>query len=325
MAKPAAGLPPYIAHLHQHDLKAAHRVALLMAPRLGDTLLMMTMANNLIKDGREVTIFGDYAYMLRDWFPNMDIRPNLLESDAKSVLSSYDCAVQMHVGWPYALHDYVATYFYYDAHVVVTGKGFVKLNQINDYCDNELGLQHCSIDNGLVPLTTLCHRKYERRIAIHSSSTGAQRCWDPAHFVELGLRLKHLGYSPVFILAEHERKAWECLGENSLPIFQSASLSDVASFIHECGWFIGNESGVGHLASNVGISTLTLTGRPTRTRAWQPGWSSSMIVYPAYIPGGRLRDRLWRRWLQPSQVIRAFQRLTLQNRRPKTSFFSRFH
>lgn len=309
MAQPAPGMPPYAVQQHVQELRAARTVALLMAPRLGDTLLMMTMAHNLMLNGRSVTVFGDYAHMLRDWFPGMDIRPALPESEAAGMLASFDCAAQMHVGWPYALHAHSRHYFYYDAHVVITGKGFVKLNQIRDYCHDALGLDHCVLENGLVPLTGLVHRRHENRIAIHPSSTGAQRCWAPTHFVDLGLRLKRLGYSPMYILAEHERDQWRCLEENGLAIYQSASLGDVAAFIHECGWFIGNESGIGHLASNLGVPTLTVTGRPTRTRAWRPGWAPSEIVYPVYIPGGRWRDRLWRRWLMPRQVLKAFMRL----------------
>ena len=79
-------MPPYDASASVRGLRDAKRVALLMAPRLGDTLLMMTMAHNLIAHGREVTIFGDYAYGLRDWFLGMDIRPSLPEEQAAAVL-----------------------------------------------------------------------------------------------------------------------------------------------------------------------------------------------------------------------------------------------
>ena len=312
MAQPDPGMPPYETGEHQQHLRQANRVAILMAPRLGDTLLMMNMVQNLAANGREVTVFGDYAAMLRSWFPGLDCRPSLPESQAAAVLSDYDCAAQMHIGWPYALHDHACHYFYYDAHVVVTGKGFIKLNQVRDYCREHLGLENCELSNGLIPIAGLQHRKYTRRIAVHPSSSGEQRCWSPSHFVELGRRLRRMGYDPFYILAGHERERWKCLEENGLAIFQSESLSDVAEFIHECGWFIGNDSGIGHLASNLGIPTLTVTGRPTRTRAWRPGWSPSKIVYPSYIPGGRWRDRLWRRWLRPRQVLTAFQRLMAQ-------------
>lgn len=310
MAQPVPNMPPYDASVCVRSLRDARRVALLMAPRLGDTLLMMTMAFNLAAHGRQVTVFGDFAYGLRSWFPGMDIRPSLPQEQAPAVLADYDCAAQMHVGWPYALHDCAASYFYYDAHVVITGKGFIKLNQIRDYCRDALELSLAGTDIGLRPPMAGRHRAFEKRVAVHPSSTGAQRCWAPRHFVELGLRLRRQGYEPVFILAPHERAEWTCLTDAGLAIQQSPSLADVAAFIHECGWFIGNESGIGHLASSVGVPTLTLTGRPTRTKAWRPGWSMSRIAYPVYIPGGRWRDRLWREWLRPGSVMSAFKSLT---------------
>ena len=138
MAQPAPNMPPYDVSSCLRSLREAERVALLMAPRLGDTLLMMAMASNLAKHGRAVTVFGDYAYALRSWFPGVDIRPSLSESDAAGALAGFDCAAQMHVGWPYALHDHARSYFYYDAHVVITGKGFVKVNQISDFVATSL-------------------------------------------------------------------------------------------------------------------------------------------------------------------------------------------
>jgi len=309
MIKPVLDLPPYNKPDHVRALAEAKRVALLMAPRLGDTLLMMTMARNLISHGREVTIFGDYAYALRAWFPGMDIRPSLPQNEARQTLIDFDCAAQMHAGWPaYALHDQARSYFYYDAHVVVTGKGFIKVNQIRDYCRDALKLPNASTDNGLRPLMAGRLRSHRQRVAIHPASTSEQRCWAARHFVDLGHRLSRLGFDPVYILAAHERERWSCLVDAGLSVLDSSTLSGVAEFIHECGWFIGNESGIGHLASNVGVPTLTLTGRPTRTKAWRPGWAPSCIVYPAYIPGGRLRDRYWREWLRPGSVVSAFKR-----------------
>ena len=126
--------------------------------------------------------------------------------------------------------------------------------------------------------------------------------------MELGLRLKRDGYEPFYILAPHERDRWACLAEAGLQIQQAPSLADVAAFIHECGWFIGNESGVGHLASSVGVPTLTLTGRPTNQ-----GMATGLVLVAyrlsAYIPGGRWRDRFWRDWLWPGSVMAAFGRL----------------
>jgi len=312
--EPTSDAAPYDAPSALNHLRHARRIAVLMAPRLGDSLLMMNMAYNLTTHGREVTVFGDYIHALREWFPGMDVRPSLPEAQAGAMLSGgnsagFDCAVQMHKGWPYSLHPYAPAYCYYDGHVTITGKDFIKLEQIRDFCQDDIGLACPGVDNGLRVPPKLQTRKYMRRIAIHPTSTSAQRCWAPRHFVELGLRLQREGYDPYFILAPNERDRWNCLAENGLALLHAARLADVAAFIHESGWFIGNESGIGHLASNVGVPTLTVTGRPTRTRAWQPAWARSRIVYPGYIIGGRWRDQYWREWLFPGHVLYAFKRL----------------
>ncbi|ALM84781.1 glycosyltransferase family 9 protein [Bordetella sp. N] len=306
---------PYDARTAQTHLRRARRIAVLMAPRLGDSLLMMNMAYNLKTHGREVTVFGDYIYALRGWFPGMDVRPSLPESHAATLLAragdaGYDCAVQMHDAWPYALHPHTSAYFYYDCHVVITGRGFVKLEQIRDFCQNDIGLTGASLENGLRVPAGLVSRKHDKRVVIHPTSTSEQRCWARRHFVELALRLQREGYEPHFVLAPGERAGWECLAEHGLALLRASRLADVAAFIHESGWFIGNESGIGHLASNVGVPTLTVTGRPTRTRAWRPAWTRSRIVYPLYIVGGRWRDLYWREWLLPGHVLHEFKRLT---------------
>ncbi|ANN76033.1 glycosyltransferase family 9 protein [Bordetella flabilis] len=315
MPKPSGEMPPYDRSKALRGLRAAGRVALLMAPRLGDTLLMMTLAQNLALHGRQVTVFGDYAQTLKDWFPSMDVQPSLAACDAPRVLAQYDCAAQMHIGWPYTLHDCHSNYFYYDAHVVVTGRGFVKLFQIRDFCRDELDLPAATTDNGLQPLNRHEHRCHPERIILHPTSTEALRCWAPRHFEDLGRRLLKAGYEPNFLVAPQERADWTFLIDAGLKVPQLPSLSEVASLIHASGWFIGNESGLGHLASNLGVPTLSVTGRPTRTKAWRPAWATSRIVYPAYIPGGRWRDRLWRQLLLPGSVMSAFRRLQQDDRR----------
>ena len=106
-----------------------------------------------------------------------------------------------------------------------------------------------------------------------------------------------------------ERADWQWVTGLGAALPENPGLGGVAAYLRESGWFIGNESGIGHLASATGIPVLTLTGRMKRTRAWRPAWSHSRIVAPWYIPGGRLRDRYWRRLLTPQHVMWAFGKL----------------
>lgn len=44
-------------------------IALVLSNRLGDSLYQMTLANNLRKAGRDITVYGVHGYALREWFP----------------------------------------------------------------------------------------------------------------------------------------------------------------------------------------------------------------------------------------------------------------
>ncbi|MFP3739946.1 hypothetical protein SB860_34460, partial [Burkholderia sp. SIMBA_019] len=51
------------------------RVAVMASNALGDTLLLMVIVRNLQRHGIVVAVFGRAAHALRDWFPDVDIRP----------------------------------------------------------------------------------------------------------------------------------------------------------------------------------------------------------------------------------------------------------
>ncbi|ETH88496.1 hypothetical protein L560_1649 [Bordetella pertussis STO1-CHOC-0018] len=234
MAKPASDMPPYDKAAALRGLAGARRVALLMAPRLGDTLLMMNMARNLAAHGREVSIFGDYIHGLRDWFPGLDIRPSLSEEQAGQVLPGYDCAAQMHVGWPYALHAHQPNYFYYDAHVAITGRGFVKLFQIRDFCREQLGLAQAGADNGLRPPPQVQpHRSHPRRVALHPTSDGGPAVLGAAPFQGAGAAPAARG-----LRAELHRRAARAgrveLGAGPWPASAPVSLPVRGGGLHPC-------------------------------------------------------------------------------------------
>ncbi len=290
-------------------MKKEEKVAILMAPRLGDSLLMMVIANNFRRNGYEVTVFGDYIWQLREWFPGFAVRRSLQEHEAQAALAGFSQTIQMHPGWPFDLKLFHPNALIYDEHVIVTGKGFVKAYQMREFCHDHLGLLDCTHSNGMAIPQGLEKNRYPKRVAMHPTSTGALRCWAPGHFRKLAIELMKAGFEPAFIVSPDERPDWAWVTQLGALLPVNAGVDGVARYLHESGWFIGNESGIGHLASSTGIPVLTLTGRMKRTRAWRPAWSMSRIVSPWYIPGGRLRDRYWRVLLTPRYVLRAFRRL----------------
>jgi ADP-heptose:LPS heptosyltransferase len=96
-----------------------------------------------------------------------------------------------------------------------------------------------------------------------------------------------------------------------MPFFPSLNL--LAHFIYESGYLIGNDSGLGHLASALGIPTLTLCRRKAWANMWAPSFSKGVVVTPqSWIPnirGLRLRDRYWKKFISVSMAERAFEKL----------------
>jgi len=82
------------------------RVALVLSPAIGDSLLMMTIARNLQKNGIAVTVFGRQIHSLRDWFPDVETQDDLDAGDLAAKLSGFDRVIQMHRNKPFAGLEY---------------------------------------------------------------------------------------------------------------------------------------------------------------------------------------------------------------------------
>jgi hypothetical protein len=60
------------------------RIALVSFDSLGDSLIYLMMADNLQRNGFNVTHYGDVAYQMRDWLPQLDIRPYPIPYDRRN-------------------------------------------------------------------------------------------------------------------------------------------------------------------------------------------------------------------------------------------------
>jgi ADP-heptose:LPS heptosyltransferase len=147
-------------------------------------------------------------------------------------------------------------------------------------------------------------------VAIHPTSADSRKNWDRSKFEKLAAALEQEGYEPHFILSPKERPLWLDSMVNT-PLFPT--LSELAAFLYESGYAIGNDSMVGHLSSNLLLPTLIIADSPVRMRLWRPGWhAGAVITPPTWIPNWkflRLRRNHWRRWISVNQVATAFKTL----------------
>ncbi|MEK6622796.1 MAG: glycosyltransferase family 9 protein [Planctomycetota bacterium] len=119
-------------------------------------------------------------------------------------------------------------------------------------------------------------------IAIHPGSGSRQKCWPVERFAALMSRLSRnmdaqflvtSGPADDKIIEELRKKPGNTfITANQLP------LPHLAAIIAKCRLFIGNDSGVTHLAAATGTPTIALFG-PTDPRIWGPRGEKVTILY----------------------------------------------
>ncbi|WP_254368918.1 MULTISPECIES: glycosyltransferase family 9 protein [Paraburkholderia] len=271
---------------------------------------MMTIARNLQQNGIAVTIFGRQIQSLGAWFPEVETLDDLSVADLTAKLSGFDRVIQMHRNKPFVgLEQYHPRVSFLD-HICRVRSSESMADRLAKFCVDEFGLAGADKSNGMTPPPGLQHRKYPLRVAIHPTASTADKCWLPSRFIRLAIRLRELGFSPEFVVAPQERADWLHIERLGLKLPDLGSLDNVATWVYESGWFIGNDSGIGHLASSLHIPTLSLFMRRGIARTWRPDWGTGQVLIGStYLPTGFLKERYWKYMLSVRQVSRAFEQL----------------
>ncbi len=110
-------------------------------------------------------------------------------------------------------------------------------------------------------------------VIISPGSGGIHKCWSLANFIAVAKKLISKGYEVLFILgpAEKERfsrAAVAAIEETSICL-SDLSLSQVLGLLSWADIFIGNDSGITHLAAVLGVKTIALFG-PTNSAVYRP-------------------------------------------------------
>lgn len=300
--------------LIKNPLPQDKKIAFINSFCLGDNLIGLVVANNLYLNGYDVDIYGNFSFALKDWFPHLKIFPSITEKSHR-ILDSYFVVLYMFENE--LPKDPV------DQHVnsiVLSKSPFYKsrMTMVDievSVCKEELHLEKVTRDNGLKPLPNLEFRKYKNRIIIHPTSSLERKNWPKAKFIKLTEKLITRGFEPHFILSEKERKDWDDVIKKgfSVPVF--SNLSKVAEFIYESGYFIGNDSGIGHLASNLGIPTLSIILRKGVACKWRPAWAPNIVVLsPFWLNPRPLKEKFWKIFISVNKVLRNFEKLISENK-----------
>jgi len=121
---------------------------------------------------------------------------------------------------------------------------------------------------------------------LHPGSGGRKKVWPLERFVDLFHYLqKHAGSRIFIILGPAEgteiQKAFEeiqwDLGSSSPVLLKGLSLLGLASVMEGCRLYIGNDSGITHMAAALDIPTLAIFG-PTDPLLWSPRGKKVVVV-----------------------------------------------
>jgi ADP-heptose:LPS heptosyltransferase len=119
-------------------------------------------------------------------------------------------------------------------------------------------------------------------VILHPGSGSSKKAWPLDRFLRLARALAdHLRSKILIVLGPAERpevgKAFEATGPVAPILAKDLSVLQLASVIEGCRVFVGNDSGISHLAAALGLPTVAIFG-PTDQRKWAPRSEKTFVV-----------------------------------------------
>lgn len=293
----------------RHPLR---KIAVVTAAGIGDGLILHIASHNLRESGWEVTTFNDHLASFGKWLAGYQFAPQPPLDDLEEIFGNFDAIFLQHDNSQKAKKIAslpMPVYIFYGSHIPSKHGPF---REKFDYvCNGEKTMVFnivraigkitgaCSTENGLKPPLGAYFRKYPKRIAIHPTSTEEERNWPKSSFLLLAEKLIHQGFEPIFTVSPKEREAW------GAPLFPT--LESLTTFLYESGGFIGNDSGLGHIASYLKLPYLVIGKNASHLDLWRPGWTPGQIaVPPLWSSYFKWTRKKWKSFISVRSVIKRF-------------------
>ena len=115
--------------------------------------------------------------------------------------------------------------------------------------------------------------RFEKLVVIQPGSGGLRKCWHLDNFLAVAKELASSGIEVVFLLGPAEVDRFSQAKIKSMRsvarCLMDLSLTQVLGLLNCADGFIGNDSGITHLAAGLGIRTLAAFG-PTKSAVYRP-------------------------------------------------------
>lgn len=165
-----------------------------------------------------------------------------------------------------------------------------------------LGIEHVHVHPGLPPDTWARHaseyyldclnlendmpfrlglsRSSSRQVILHPGSGGKTKNWSLGSFIECAEQIGKSGFDVVWCVGPAEREDDALmveLGRSGFDLLETTSLVELAGELAGCALYVGNDSGITHLAAASGCPTVAIFG-PTESARWAPRGTEVQVV-----------------------------------------------
>ncbi len=308
------------------------RAAIFCANGIGDALLMSPLAHALGSKAFKVDVFHPNPKLLEPLFPvynwmqipNSDSLLKILTSYDKVFIENDNSANAWEIINLRNKHGLKNIFFLFPTPCPKASKSndftFKKNVSFSKNLENAVSFFLGDLSFQSTPDTFLKTleplNKDPKRIVIHPLSKDPRRNWKKSKFLSLANKLHAQGYTVSFVLSHDEYPKWEEVKKLGLDVKSFSDLKALANFIATAGYFIGNDSGIGHLASLCKIPTLTISGNHKRVKLWRPGFCLNKLALP-FLPlpcfkgiNFYFREWYWQSFVSVHKVLKTFKKLT---------------
>lgn len=294
------------------------RAAIIAAEGFGDGLIMLIAEKYLTHEGFSTTLYNRTLSSFKDW---IGVNIKNYEDNIEEYLH-YDLLILQHdnsqrakkiieLAHPEKLIIFYPTYKEekhgsLNKHDIPFNSNITMAENVAKACKMIFHMEESKEIPIRIPIS-LIFRKHKQRVVIHPTSTDPHKNWSKKKYLKLADRLKEEGYEPHFVLSFKER---DYLIDERVHLFDK--ISDLAAFIYESAFLIGNDSGPSHLASYFHIPFITLADDEKRMRLWQGGWKKGTILTPNLnvLKWIKFRKTHWSNFISVKRVIKSLRKLT---------------
>lgn len=285
------------------------RVLIIRSGAVGDLILTLPVLSALKKrySGLSIDMMGDPVRLSllkhcgfvddvlpvddRDFTPLFSTHAAQADEPALCSLQSYDAIISY-------LPDITGVF---EGNLRRIIPGLVLSGQVRPVADRRVHMTHLII-NALVPLSINpvaevpwlrlpdCSGSGQQdlphpdrpSIAIHPGSGGPDKCWPAESYVTLIEALVDRGLEPVVTFGPADEKVRSRIATRvegiGARIAENLNLADLSKLLNRCAAMIGNDSGITHLATALGVPVVALFG-PTDPAVWGPRGKNVRILW----------------------------------------------